>query len=79
MAVPIVMDYYVEFSTYTSKDTNLSLQHLIEYYEMKEYVVTISRCVFHNLNRSMRGMLYVYSLIILFNYRTAIKLYEQSH
>ncbi len=57
-----------EFSTDTSaKDTNLSLQQLIEYCETKEYVVKIFLCVFRDLN----------SLITLFHYKTARKLYKQ--
>ncbi len=40
----------------SSKYTNLSLQQLIDYYETKEYVVTISWCVFRDLNRSARGV-----------------------
>ncbi len=62
-----VVGHSHEFSTDTSaKDTNLSLQQLIEYYETKEYV-KISLCVFRDLN----------SLITLFYYKTARKLYKQ--
>ncbi len=52
-SMALLMVICVEFSTYSSsKDTSLSL--LFEYYETNQYVVTISRCVFRDLNRSAR-------------------------